>query len=462
MSEKMENTILSPIEQAFVAAITWDKSDALSRTKGIIDTQNITTLSDYLNNHRALHPVSDDVINSDNNKKTYVIPIDVTRGDGSAFKLNIIVDSKGRDLAIIPLTMDGKEAEGAFQLASKLDEKLKNNKEALSKVIDAKTVDSILDVKSLDDMAEKIAKGERIVDDNPKEALERVQEKNSDVSKDISVEKNGEIEKDNKAENDEEQEFPSEYKTKIEEACEKAGIDRSMLKQVIIVKNPKSLTDSLEGENITETGGEVIILQLKSGVSKNPSILVQGNNIDKTGRFDEEISRRLNPNTKFGATVENAEVNKNDSFILELPMDDGSAIAINMDEEPINSQLSDFKKLELEEKVKIIRELWKKNIELAKTPEEKCAAYENANRALEYIENEYGIKLDKFQDGIDDEHEKVDAQEEETVKKEDSVSAEVEEKKVNVQEEKESEEETGYEGYEEHYGHNFNDEPTRK
>ena len=74
MAKGRENTILSPIEQAFVAAITWDKSDNLRKTGGIMDTQNISTLSDYLANHRLEHPVSQDVIDSKQNKRTYVVP----------------------------------------------------------------------------------------------------------------------------------------------------------------------------------------------------------------------------------------------------------------------------------------------------------------------------------------------------------------------------------------------------
>ena len=193
MAKGRENTILSPIEQAFVAAITWDKSDNLRKTGGIMDTQNISTLSDYLANHRLEHPVSQDVIDSKQNKRTYVVPIDVTRPDGSAFKMNLIIDSTGRDLAVMALTIDGKEAPESFKLAEKLNQKLKANKDVLSKAISPEEVNKILDVKSLDDLAEKNAKGEKIVADNPKEALEEVKKKNSDYQyKELKVE-DGEI-----------------------------------------------------------------------------------------------------------------------------------------------------------------------------------------------------------------------------------------------------------------------------
>lgn len=400
MAKGRENTILSPIEQAFVAAITWDKSDNLRKTSGIMDTQNISTLSDYLSNHRLEHPVSQDVIDSKQNKRTYVVPIDVTRPDGSAFKMNLIIDSTGRDLAVMALTIDGKEAPESFKLAEKLNQKLKANKDVLSKAISPEEVNKILDVKSLDDLAEKNAKGEKIVADNPKEALEEVKKKNSDFKdKELEVE-DGEIKE--KKEESEEQ-IPEEYKGKIDEACEKAGIKRSMLKNVMFVRNPKSLTNSIEGENLSETGGEVIVLQLKDGIEKNKNVLVQDNRVDKTGRYDDELSRRMDSDSKFGATVENAEADKDQELVVTYSFEDGEMVKVNLDEEPINSRMSDLEKLTVQEKVETIKDMLEVNIQHASTPEEVENAYENANSAMDYLEKETGVVLDPIQNKIQEE-----------------------------------------------------------
>lgn len=400
MAKGRENTILSPIEQAFVAAITWDKSDNLRKTGGIMDTQNISTLSDYLSNHRLEHPVSQDVIDSKQNKRTYVVPIDVTRPDGSAFKMNLIIDSTGRDLAVMALTIDGKEAPESFKLAEKLNQKLKANKDVLSKAISPEEVNKILDVKSLDDLAEKNAKGEKIVADNPKEALEEVKKKNSDFKdKELEVE-DGEI-KEKKDESEEQ--IPEEYKGKIDEACEKAGIKRSMLKNVMLVRNPKSLTNSIEGENLSETGGEVIVLQLKDGIEKNKNVLVQDNRVDKTGRYDDELSRRMDSDSKFGATVENAEADKDQELVVTYSFEDGEMVKVNLDEEPINSRMSDLEKLTVQEKVETIKDMLEVNIQHASTPEEVENAYENANSAMDYLEKETGVVLDPIQNKMQEE-----------------------------------------------------------
>lgn len=403
MAKGRENTILSPIEQAFVAAITWDKSDNLRKTGGIMDTQNISTLSDYLSNHRLEHPVSQDVIDSKQNKRTYVVPIDVTRPDGSAFKMNLIIDSTGRDLAVMALTIDGKEAPESFKLAEKLNQKLKANKEVLSKAISPEEVNKILDVKSLDDLAEKNAKGEKIVADNPKEALEEVKKKNSDYQdKELEVE-DGEIKEEKEESEESEEQIPEEYKGKIDEACEKAGIKRSMLKNVMFVRNPKSLTNSIEGENLSETGGEVVVLQLKDGIEKNKNVLVQDNRVDKTGRYDDELSRRMDSDSKFGATVENAEADKDQELVVTYSFEDGEMVKVNLDEEPINSRMSDLEKLTVQEKVETIKDMLKVNIQHASTPEEVENAYENANSAMDYLEKETGVVLDPIQNKIEEE-----------------------------------------------------------
>lgn len=400
MAKGRENTILSPIEQAFVAAITWDKSDNLRKTGGIMDTQNISTLSDYLSNHRLEHPVSQDVIDSKQNKRIYVVPIDVTRPDGSAFKMNLIIDSTGRDLAVMALTIDGKEAPESFKLAEKLNQKLKANKDVLSKAISPEEVNKILDVKSLDDLAEKNAKGEKIVADNPKEALEEVKKKNSDFKdKELEVE-DGEI-KEEKEESEEQ--IPEEYKGKIDEACEKAGIKKSMLKNVMFVRNPKSLTNSIEGENLSETGGEVIVLQLKDGIEKNKNVLVQDNRVDKTGRYDDELSRRMDSDSKFGATVENAEADKGQELVVTYSFEDGEMVKVNLDEEPINSRMSDLEKLTVQEKVETIKDMLEVNIQHASTPEEVENAYENADSAMDYLEKETGVVLDPIQNKMQEE-----------------------------------------------------------
>ena len=413
MAKGRENTILSPIEQAFVAAITWDKSDNLRKTGGIMDTQNISTLSDYLANHRLEHPVSQDVIDSKQNKRTYVVPIDVTRPDGSAFKMNLIIDSTGRDLAVMALTIDGKEAPESFKLAEKINQKLKANKDVLSKAISPEEVNKILDVKSLDDLAEKNAKGEKIVADNPKEALEEVKKKNSDYQdKELKVE-DGEI-KEEKEESEEQ--IPEEYKGKIDEACEKAGIKRSMLKNVMFVRNPKSLTNSIEGENLSETGGEVVVLQLKDGIEKNKNVLVQDNRVDKTGRYDDELSRRMDSDSKFGATVENAEADKDQELVVTYLFEDGEMVKVNLDEEPINSRMSDLEKLTVQEKVETIKDMLEVNIQHASTSEEVENAYENANSAMDYLEKETGVVLDPIQNKIEEEKNKTEDIEEEQQK----------------------------------------------
>ena len=189
-----------------------------------------------------------------------------------------------------------------------------------------------------------------------------------------------------------------------------------MLKNVMFVRNPKSLTNSIEGENLSETGGEVVVLQLKDGIEKNKNVLVQDNRVDKTGRYDDELSRRMDSDSKFGATVENAEADKDQELVVTYLFEDGEMVKVNLDEEPINSRMSDLEKLTVQEKVETIKDMLEVNIQHASTSEEVENAYENANSAMDYLEKETGVVLDPIQNKIEEEKNKTEDIEEEQQK----------------------------------------------
>ena len=184
----------------------------------------------------------------------------------------------------------------------------------------------------------------------------------------------------------------------------------------MFVRNPKSLTNSIEGENLSETGGEVVVLQLKDGIEKNKNVLVQDNRVDKTGRYDDELSRRMDSDSKFGATVENAEADKDQELVVTYLFEDGEMVKVNLDEEPINSRMSDLEKLTVQEKVETIKDMLEVNIQHASTSEEVENAYENANSAMDYLEKETGVVLDPIQNKIEEEKNKTEDIEEEQQK----------------------------------------------
>ena len=192
----------------------------------------------------------------------------------------------------------------------------------------------------------------------------------------------------------------------------------------------------LETQNLSETGGEVIVLQLKDGIEKNKNVLVQDSRVDKTGRYDDELSRRMDSDSKFGATVENAEADKDQELVVTYSFEDGEIVKVNLDEEPINSRMSDLEKLTVQEKVETIKDMLEVNIQHASTPEEIENAYENADSAMDYLEKETGVVLDPIQNKM---------QEEEKDKTEDK------------EEEQQEEKDDGYGDTIEHYGSNHSE-----
>ena len=127
---------------------------------------------------------------------------------------------------------------------------------------------------------------------------------------------------------------------------------------------------------------------------------------------------------------------ESEELVIEYEMADGDVVVINLDEEPINSRLSDLEKLESMEKLQAIREMWISNIKTARTSEEAASAYENAIAAMSTLERETGITLDPIQYQMDLEQE--DAEEY------------MEEQELDGEEK-----DDGYGDYIDHYGRNF-------
>ena len=124
----------------------------------------------------------------------------------------------------------------------------------------------------------------------------------------------------------------------------------------------------------------------------------------------------MDSDSKFGATVENAEADKDQELVVTYLFEDGEMVKVNLDEEPINSRMSDLEKLTVQEKVETIKDMLEVNIQHASTSEEVENAYENANSAMDYLEKETGVVLDPIQNKIEEEKNKTEDIEEEQQK----------------------------------------------
>lgn len=108
-------TSLSFIERAWISANVYDKSTELAKRGGIIDTKNIRTVSDWALANGDAFGISKEQANDDRLKNKYVVPIDITVPSYGTFHMEIVVDSKYRDAAVLDKTQGS--AKDSFRIA---------------------------------------------------------------------------------------------------------------------------------------------------------------------------------------------------------------------------------------------------------------------------------------------------------------------------------------------------------
>ncbi len=431
---------LSYIEKCFVSTLVKERSNMLDRTNGIVgpdEVKEIQTLGWYLKKNNfdlaAKHRVDKDTLESDQMYRTYVIPVTIpgVGPDGQDMHINLIVDPKGHDIGFVNTNADFKEIDGEFHLAKELKEKQNEILKILSSPENARVLGenagSAIEIKGIRDVAERIAKSEKIVPDSPKEAIEKINEKNhKDVEYDEKSKTVGEGGKEAEEAEKESESMPQAMKSKIDDACEKAGLPNGRLtgqvKRAYVVQNPKSLTDALEGESLSPTGGEVIVLQISGPGGNMKNILVQGSKVDSTGKHDNELNRRFGDDVKNGITVRDAKPEADQELILTYDIGDGQTQQLNFDQVPIGDALSDLERLELSKQFEVMIKQYQERMQNVATPEEKIAVCDEAISAFGGMEKEFGNEqlMNQVQDDFQ-------------AKKED-----LEEERDEVQEEQES------------------------
>lgn len=112
---------LSLVEQAWISANVYDKSNEVARYGGIVDTENIRTVSDWALTNGAAFGISKEQANDERLKNKYVVPIDITiPGRSETFHLEIVVDSKYRDAAVLDKSQGS--AKDGFRIAKAVKE----------------------------------------------------------------------------------------------------------------------------------------------------------------------------------------------------------------------------------------------------------------------------------------------------------------------------------------------------
>lgn len=303
--------------KAFIAAEVAFNSNfgEMSIRNGAADTQNITTLADYLKKEKndKLKNYNPELRDDNRLMTTYVVPLTMPNGE----RIDIIVNKKGQDIAQIYVNEDDKNR---FHLDDSVVEKIRMMTDNAIK--DPKYAEEFLP-KNIEELAEKISKNELI----PKTQEDVKERKEQADSK--ALEKNEEeIEADEKGEEEKSlEEVASELNVSpsaIEKFCEDQGISPNSIKGSNIIQNTEKLQRQLGTKLQAPDGAEVIALRV-DGVNGNQKLAVIGMdgatldfNESHAGERDEEkLLSEICPTGANGKIGNETDENLKDTLNLE-------------------------------------------------------------------------------------------------------------------------------------------------
>ena len=121
-----------------------------------------------------------------------------------------------------------------------------------------------------------------------KSEVEEEKEENTNQEKNInsSLNING---NENEEEYESEEKISEEEKDMVEMACEQTGRNAKRVKRVLTIRDPKSVTDTLDGDQLNEVGDKITVLEFKGTAGKEEYALVQGKRVLDKREFDNDI-----------------------------------------------------------------------------------------------------------------------------------------------------------------------------
>ena len=407
---------LDYISKCWVAATASLNSNYICGKGSAFDTMEIRTLADYMKRYDGTKLGNWNPELSDNNKlaRTYVIRITLPYpvNENESPEADLIIDSKGQDIGLVTLDKQGKEAN--FKLDPKIEKNIKLMTQNVEKEMGPEYAKEFLP-RNVEELAKKISKDQLI----PKNQEEVNRRKDSALG---NFEHGGIEEK----QEDEEEiidKLPEKDKDKIIDACEKSGMNIGDLKQSVTVREPKSITNLIEDEGISPTGGPVLILRFRNKEANTGSdeiVMVQGDRTEKRDRYNDTISKYMDDRAKSNTTIESLE---DKETVIQYQDEKGETVRENLVGVP--SDISDLKKEEFKQKFNEIMKKREANIESVKASDVENKeelltniSSETYSRILDLM-NEYGVQLPKTVAELEDDDFKGSEQIQEEQEKDD-------------------------------------------
>lgn len=247
-----KNSSLNKLEQAWVAANAYDKSTEIAKVGGIVDTENIQTMADWIKDPKnAGFGIDKELAADERLMNKYVIPITVTiPGTTETSQLEIIIDSKYRDVAV--MSRDENGAEQSFRIADRITESIEKKAGLLAGQLDENQLDMLKDEleselpKNMKELSEEWTDKERGRGDEElgpqsrKEVVEKAEKitEKDGTGKEISEEKM----------------LTKEEKEKEDEARKNLGDGESDIIETILVSQGLSIADITQVNRVKEAG----------------------------------------------------------------------------------------------------------------------------------------------------------------------------------------------------------------
>lgn len=336
----MDEQELDSVMKSYIGLLS-QKNASLETSEGqmklndkncLIDISNISNLENYMQKRGYNSEKSNKLA------KTYVVPLAVKLPSGEIKNIDIVVDSKGQDIAVI-------SDNNRIKLSSRIENEILTNsiKGDVKGKVDTETIKNLLSPETLEELAEEIENDTLIP--TPEEAVEKMKQKSSNVdieltdeakqrqsdekedkqdetenkleeneenneskkllknNNDIEIEEKSDIEindkqlgeERNEAEKDDEiKQVPEEVRDEIARLCSEHNYDISALKEVMIV-NPKVITEKLEETGIAENGPNVYCLRFRDAKLNDRVVMSQAGKtpVDKQA-YDEPMREIMN------------------------------------------------------------------------------------------------------------------------------------------------------------------------
>lgn len=335
-----EISSLSILEQAWVAANVYDKSNEVAKFGGIIDTENIRTMSDWIKDPKNMgFGIDMEKAADERLMNKYVIPITVTLpGSSESLSLEVVVDSKYRDVAVI--SKDEEGAEKSFRLSDRIKKSINGKAELLKGQL---TSDEMANLKeeleadlpsTMKELADEwTGEGRGRGDDelgprSRKDVKEKAEEMLAEDDPDRKIDEEGmqtqeEIAKTKEAEKI----IPEGQEDIIKTILESKGLNIADITQVNEVENSGVLANKAgvdDSRMSSDSNVTVIRIQNKSmDGSPDHMIVIQDNKLIETEGKDKEIGDFVDRyGGKSSGVVKTQENEAYDN--LEFKADDGS------------------------------------------------------------------------------------------------------------------------------------------